>query len=302
MLNLIKKKNANYIWIGVIKKHYSRMGRILAPKYTEYLRSARKIYRGNLPCNSKAELSAIKYLSDGFSSYWDINNRDLAISMLQKLKHEENKFGEKFVWDAQYRYCRGDIFQKFPEVESLLRGQLGLMIERIFEANFKIFYGIMYKSVGIQSPPSGSQLWHSDGGPGTCMNIMFCLNPTDESNGAMEFIPWELSVNIFSKEREFLYNRNRSTSRVQGRDDLCNYYQDEIEQKLFDQKVRLVGDSGLAIAFRNNTIHRGGYPAEGKFRYACIFHVYPSVEPTPWETYRNFGVGKISGYPDDPAF
>jgi len=304
MLKQLKSLAANYLWLQTIKRHYSRMGRVVAPKYSVHLNMARAAYRDDGRCDAVAEEAASRYLGKGFTSYWGVDNRALADSILTKVKAEEREFGEHGTWGGDSRYVRGDIFQKFPEVEALFRGQTGAMIERIFGAHFKIYYGVMYKSFRLQDAPEGSQLWHSDGGPGTCINVMFCLNETDKHNGAMEFVPWDISVRLFEAERKTAetIRANSGLSSMDRRSSLCDYYARRIEAEFSDKTMRLTGEPGLVLAFRNNTIHRGGYPELGRVRYVCIFHVYPSLTETPWAKYRDLGVTKVAPYPDDPAF
>ena len=301
LLNFI----ANYLWLRAIREHKSRMGRILAPKYTSYLNKAKAIYK---QCDSlqlpEINSSAINYNVKGFASYQSFQTRAIAKSMLSKVIFEELEFGETSIWGEDLRYLRGDIFQKFPEVAQLLQGEVGALIERIFGSYFKVYYGVMYKSVDTGKPPIGSQLWHSDGGPGTCINLMFCLSETHEKNGAMEFIPWEASLEIFSKERNALLSIKNSQNglKIDARDLRSKYYEDIIFRKFLHRKERLVGDEGLVLAFRNNLIHKGGYCDPGHIRYACIFHLYPSLQATPWEQYEKFGIPKMGGYPSNPDF
>jgi len=59
--------------------------------------------------------------------------------------------------------------------------------------------------------------------------------------------------------------------------------------------------AGLLVPFRNNILHKGGYPEAGRVRYVCVFHLYPSVTATPFERYRKVGIAKVASYPKDPA-
>ncbi|MEM9543999.1 MAG: hypothetical protein AAGA60_31510, partial [Cyanobacteria bacterium P01_E01_bin.42] len=55
------------------------------------------------------------------------------------------------------------------------------------------------------------------------------------------------------------------------------------------------------VPFRNNTIHRGGYPKqEERIRYVCVFHCYPSSRQTPYERYRKLGIAKTGSYLKQP--
>jgi len=281
------------------------MGRILAPKYTLYLAKARAKYKGvNSILPPEIEDAALNFNVKGFTSYRSDQTHALAVSMLSKVIAEETEFGEDSVWGKDSRYIRGDIFQKFPEVAQLLQGQIGTLTEHIFGSYFKVFYGVMYKSVGLNQTPTGSQLWHSDGGPGTCMNLMFCLSQTHGRNGAMEFIPWKISLKIFSRERSACRSleKKNQTLEVIDRNFRNDYYEGIIKEKFLTYKEQLVGDEGLVIAFRNNLIHKGGYCDAGYLRYVCVFHLYPALQNTPWMQYEKFGISKKSGYPDNPDF
>jgi hypothetical protein len=57
----------------------------------------------------------------------------------------------------------------------------------------------------------------------------------------------------------------------------------------------------MVLAFRNNSLHRGGFPEPGHTRYVCVFHCYPSDRPTRYERYREHGILKPGSYPADPA-
>jgi hypothetical protein len=130
---------ANYFWLRAIRKHGSRMGRNLAPKYTVYLKKARAKYRSSNSIHFPGvNNSAIHYHSNGFSSYKSEQTHALAISMLQKVLLEELDLGVSNVWGDDLRYLQGDIFQKFPEVAKLLQGEVGALIEGIFGSNFKV--------------------------------------------------------------------------------------------------------------------------------------------------------------------
>ena len=75
-------------------------------------------------------------------------------------------------------------------------------------------------------------MWHSDAGPGTCINVMFCLNETDEHNGAMEFVPWDASIRIFVAER--LRNdlsKLQSSSAIENRSRICNFYESVVDSR-----------------------------------------------------------------------
>ena len=62
-----------------------------------------------------------------------------------------------------------------------------------------------------------------------------------------------------------------------------------------------IGPSGLCVAFKNNTIHRGGYPENGYVRYALIIF-YPALSPLNTAPGAQKGFEKTTPFPNNPAF
>jgi hypothetical protein len=58
---------------------------------------------------------------------------------------------------------------------------------------------------------------------------------------------------------------------------------------------------GTVVPFRNNCLHRGGFPDPNHERRVMIFHCYPSHVPTDWDLYDRKGLGKTVPYPKAPA-
>ena len=156
LVRLFLSRLSAYFWLRTIRLHYSRLGRDLAPKYTAYLNVARIAYLDNGGCKSLALPETSQYHLNGFTHTWDSYNQALAESLLAKVQAEEQQFGGESVWQNDLRYARGDIFLKFPEVEALFKGQISALIENIFQAHFKIYYGVMYKSIRRKNKPEGS--------------------------------------------------------------------------------------------------------------------------------------------------
>jgi hypothetical protein len=141
------------------------------------------------------------------------------------------------------------------------------------------------------------------------MNVMWCLSPVSPENGAMECVPWDVSLALFSEERAAtreklaeLTARDRQSKREHARGVISEYYRASIDHQYKERIVQPHGDSGLVFAFSNNTLHKGGYPTPGHVRYVCVFHIYPSDRPTPFERYSIEGIGKGAPFPLDPAF
>lgn len=299
MLSKIRNMVADALWLGAARKHRSRMGWRDAPRYTRYLDKARKQYSARP--DAVAAKRGEHFREHGWSSFTDNQTSELARSILAKIKAEEGN--GLAVWSADGRYQLGDLYQKFPEVEAFFRGPTGDFLRATYGANFKIFYGVCYRSEHAPSGPSGSQLWHADGGPGTCINLMWCLSPVSKENGAMECLNWQDTIQIFEGERGTTRGMLTGVAdRMDRRSLLTEYYRNAIEQRFQSSINQPTGHEGLIFAFSNNTIHKGGYPQPGHERYVCVFHIYPSVVPTPYEAYGSKGIAKKGSNPQDPAF
>lgn len=288
-----------------IVTHRSRFGRRAAPQYTAYLRRCRAAY-GGAPSVSPEIRGAVEgFERKGFTSFWTPESQKLAQSLLAKIEEEERREAE--IWDGDPRYRR-EVYTTFPEIEALFRGSLGSFLAATYRAHFKVFYGVLYKSQRLQDAPTGSQLWHADGGPGTCINVMFYLRNVEKADGAMECLPWDLSLRLYRKEpaviRRWLEEMRRNgqaPARDQVRQVQCEYYRERIAREYASLVEQPTGPAGLLLPFRNIIVHKGGYPEAGRTRYACVFHCYPSHTPTPYERYRRVGIPKTASYPKDPA-
>jgi len=298
----------NMLWVRALKKHKTKMGRILAPAYTDYLIKAQNSYSEHPNLPSELHGCADEFLEKGFTSFRTEETGKLAQEIMRIIAAEEEKKGDA-LWNDMARYTGGEIFSKFPQIESIFAKTIGPVMNAIFKAHYKIFYGLMYKSVRTIDERAYSQIWHSDGGPGTCINVMLTLVDTDPENGAFESLPWHESVDIFSRERAALRavgtlpHDHRSDNR---REDLNyfrnNYYEKEVTEKYSNRTTQFTGQAGTIIAFRNNILHRGGFVKPGRTRHAIVFHVYPSVKEVPLEEYRTKGIAKVTGIPSSPDF
>ena len=299
MLQTVRNAVAGYLWMTSIRRHRSRLGRDLAPKYSNYLETARGRSKVSVAAKPEITTQAAQFKNEGWAAFNPASSQQLARSMWGKI-HAQEKEGLP-VWDADGRYALGDIYLKFTEVDQLFHSELGDFLRATYGANFKIFYGICYKSTYNPAGASGSQLWHADGGPGTCVNLMWCLSPVSRENGAMECLPWNETLALFESERSIRQNGKEKSGKSK-RDLICEHYKKEIDCRFAGRIIQPTGDSGLLFAFSNNLVHKGGYPQPGRDRYVCVFHIYPSAVPTPFDLYRKNGIPKRAGYPADPAF
>lgn len=300
-LETIKRRVVSYLEYKAIKRHGSRLGRHYAPRYTEYLDQCREAFAGSVAVPEEVERALAEFERKGFTSFWTAETRRIAEAIFARIQEEERS-GQP-TWDGIGRYTE-EIYTKFPEVEQLFLGPLGAFLRATFRAEFKIFYGKLYRSRQVLEVPTGSQLWHPDGGPGTCVIVLFYLRDVAKEDGATECLPWETSLAIYRKElrcgalqRRFEAARTREDKRQVK----CQFYLEEITRSYLDRVEQAVGPAGLLVPFKNNILHKGGYPEPGRTRYVCIFHCYPSHRPIPFERYRQVGIPKTGSYPADPA-
>ena len=311
MLNTLRDRFTNFMQMRAIRRHGSRVGWCIAQKYTRYLEGCRARFPGPMPPARELTPALADFRQDGIASFWAPETEAIATSIYARI-HARETAGEG-LWGelgpSGNRNYLGDIYIDFPEMEELFRGALGAFLLNYFGTYFKIFHGSMFKSVRMGETPGGSQLWHSDSGPGTCVIVAFYLHDVlDEGAGVLHGLPWKQSMEIYEDEYEALrrmaHQRGivlRDASRDMRREIMTAYYQEAIEADYRDKIRGPKGRAGLAVPFLNNILHYGGYPTVGRERIAMLIHCYPSDRPTDFERYRNHGVRKTASYPVDPA-
>jgi hypothetical protein len=275
------------------------MGYRAAPAYSRYLARCQREYQTDQPVTPEIEAAARQFNEKGFTSLWTPETGEIATSLMAKINDEQQKSED--VWDANGRHAVGDAYLRFPEMEEFLVGDLGDLYRAIYHAQFKIYYSLIYRSIHAAEEPDGSQLWHADGGPGTCINTLIYLTDVGPEHGALDCLPWRETLDVFREERRALVDRMKPGSSEQRRQTRVEYYRSNVERRFADRVMQPIGKAGLIVAFRNNLIHKGGFPNHGFTRYAALFHTYPSHQPTPFEKYRINGTPKRGPYPTDPA-
>jgi hypothetical protein len=304
MFAVIKNTITDRLFILGLELFKSRMGKFSAKPYAIYLQHCQKSHHVSSEKSSISKLN-LTFQRKGFVTYWSEKTKEAANSILAKIQAAE--VSGTFSWAADYTFSR-DVWHEFPEIEQIFRSDLEPFFKSIYGCNVKIFFGRLFKSVP-SFKPEGSQLWHADGGPGTCINALFYLCETNSQNGAMEIIDWDDSLAIFRSEKkafrhmlaESVNKNGAELSRVEARARLATWFGGQIAERKI-QTFRPSGEAGLVLAFRNNNIHKGGYPEEGYTRYAIVFHIYPANMPLDYDRYHTNGVSKTAPYPADPAF
>lgn len=302
---------SDWLWTRTIQRHRSRMSWRMAPRYTQYWNTCRSAYNREAPPAGELSRPLVEFHRDGMTSFWTPETERIAMAMFARIRAREENGDE--IWDADHsdlgnRNYNGALWADFPELERLFRGTLGTFLEHAFGSHFKIFFCLLFRSEHRPEGPAGSALWHSDAGPGTCINVMFYLHETTAADGTLRALPWDQSKKIFRRERRATreqikrFDRDTVTSDpLARREILCRYYEQAIDRN-FSSAVRdSYGRAGTVVPFLNNTLHRGGCPSLGSKRYAIVCHCYPSMKSTDFALYARKGIAKTASYPNDPS-
>lgn len=311
IFNELRDRFTHFMQMRAVRRHGSRVGWRIAPRYTRYLQICRANFRTELPPLDELSPVLEEFKNDGVTSYWTPDTGEIANSIHKKILQRERN-GEDLWGDlgaSGNRNYKGDAYRDFPELEGLFRGSLGTFLINYFRANFKLYYASMFKSVRLGDVPGGSQIWHSDSGPGSCVIVLFYLNDVlDEGAGVLHALPWRYSKEIFKREYRAIQGRaqhggidQRAISRNARRELLTTYYTEMINTRYRHYVRAPKGKAGLVVPFLNNILHFGGNPDQGRERIAVVAHCYPSDRVTDYGRYRQFGASKAAPYPLDPA-
>ena len=309
MISSVRSRIGDWLQMRAIRRHGSRVGWRIAGRYSDFWEKARSTCPKPMPTEPAIRDAVAAFARDRVVSFHVPEAEAIARRIAQRLDAREAA-GEK-IWrdrvgeNSNANYA-GDLWRDFPEVKEILQGPLGPFLEGHFGCAYKIFFATMYLSVHVPAGPKSSSLWHSDSGPGSCVNVMFYIDDTTPEDGAIEVLPWGEATAIFERERPEMRRRlaklgDAAASKEARRDVLCGWYEEEIAAKFARRVQQPVGRAGLIAAFANNTIHRGGFPQPGHRRRVVIFHAYPSDRPTDWALYDAKGILKSESYPADPA-
>lgn len=299
----LKAQVSRYLAMRSIRRHRSRIGWRRAYVYSDYLaRCRREAPADAMPAPAVAK-AATAFERDGITSFWTEGTAQVANAIAAAIRARESH-GEQ-VWRADKMIANasnyvGDPWLDHPGLHSLFAGDLGDFLKAAFGTEFKILYGALYRTVN-DCTPLGSQLWHSDSGPGICINVMFYLHDTTPAEGPLQALDWETSVEVYEREKAALANGALERYDGDKRDRITAFYSDEIDRTHSDRILQPCGPAGLVVPFLNNTLHRGGFPQPGHTRTALVFHCYPSHRPTDLGRYDRLGIAKSTAYPSDPA-
>ena len=236
----------------------------------------------------------------GFYKFSNSRTIKVAEIVFKKIKKLENL--EKNFWKENGRASIVNIRNYFPELDKLFEGEACAIISSVFKSHFKIYYGVLNKNIGTKENREGSQLWHNDGGPGTCVNMMFYLSDVNKKHGPLQIIDWKKTKKIYWHERTKL-NKFRA---LKTKDEYRQFRSEEIERLNSENGIEkfdtMTGKKGTVILFSNNTYHRGGFPDLNEKRVVIIFHLYPSNIPIKQIFNKYESIEKCGPYPKTPNF
>jgi len=307
LYNHIKDFAANILEGRSIRKYQSGLGWRDAPKYATYLDYSRK--RSPRAMSSKPDIKAaaeefLEHGVVGFRSDQTVKVGQTIMASIQELE----KTNSVWVGDETSRSLKfyNDQFMEFPDIGELFRGDIGDLLRSIYGCEFKIFSATLDKYRNIGEPANGSSLWHMDGGPGTCINMLFYPDGASKEQGAIEVLPWRLSEGLIIRARKHKRKVMRKSEymaldRLSQREIICDFFKKGIGEKFSTLVQQPTSNDGTVVLFKNNCLHKGGHPDPGYERYASIFHCYPSHEAPDIDRYLLDGFRKPSTYLKDPA-
>jgi hypothetical protein len=293
---------SDWMFMHSIRHHRSQLGWRDAPRYSKHWEHCRKTGVMQVRDDSAIKAAAERFSRDGVTELWTPESGNVARAIADQLKAREAE-GETLWLDnpaqtGSNRYA-GNFWLDFPELEALFRNTLGDFLALYFGSSFKIWFALLYRSQLQNDRPTGSQRWHSDSGPGSCVNVMFYIQDMEQVHGPLAALPWPQCLEVLAGERAAVSDSAADERDPFGR--LYDYCEKEITDHFSSRVVRPTGPAGLIVPFLNSTIHRGGYPEAGHAHTAIVFHCYPFDGATPFERYREIGVEKRGSYPTDPA-
>lgn len=208
-----------------------------------------------------------------------------SLSILEKLKKINNPWKDDGTYSA---FAINDFKEEFINI---FRNEVDDLLKNILNSDYQIFSHQLYRSIRNknENSPQGSQLWHWDGGPTSCINLMICLTPVNSDNGSMRSISWNYSkkihLYIFDKYRKRIkskrYLNSKKLSRIDERSIKCSLINDYITINKVPYFQPISEKSGLVYLFKNNLVHAGGFGEKiNKERIVSVFHIYPSIKLT----------------------
>lgn len=292
-------------WLWMMHRHGTPMRSFLIVKFTRYWHRCRRSFVRNDEFSPAIRACAEKFEHDRLAVFRSEETARLSRDLCRKLREEEER-GENH-WSDTSKYQDAIAFAKFPEIEALLRGDMGDCFRAIYGCEFKVYFCSIIKKWRRHDEPKGSELWHTDSHPGTCVKAIVHLSDVTPECGATEFIPWPETVEIVhrvNKEWRRLakeWDPRTGDERRRFRAAKSELFSRKVERGYRSRVEQPCHGSGTVVFFSTNTLHRGGFPEPGHERYTLLATAYPADSPPPFDRYREIGTAKRDNYPRDPA-
>lgn len=298
ILSTLKFHASKWLWSRSLAKTHSRGEWRSAARYTDYRDAARRGFKPERPLDERFLAMRAEYLAKDFTSIRTEETTRLLESLRNRILEAEQN-GEP-MFGPESAPLQGPGWTKYPEVEALLRGDLGNAFRAVFETEFKVSHGFFDRRSGGISKP---KFWHSDSGPGTCLNVFCYFGDGFPENGPTLLLPWQDSLRIFRTEMAFLRKeiaRNPALKKDKAamRACLANFYEQKIAASCQDKVERPNGPAGTIVIFNNNILHAASPPAEGKVRLTLNLRVYPSNVPPDFVRFAVYGLPRKRPYPE----
>jgi len=301
MLSKLKDVASDWLWIRSVRKTHSRGEWRNANRYTKYHDHARRIAKASTPPAEPFDAVQRDFREKDFASFRTQQTTGLLTALLARVLAAEEA-GEKIFGDGSPLQGPAG-WSRFPEIEALLKGDLGKAFRVIFETEFKVHFAIFDRKRGDQFKP---KFWHSDSGPATCLNVFCYLSEATPAYGPTFLLPWPQSLAVYEREKSHLRryfegDLNGLASKNAKREFLAEYYRKSIEFRFADLVERPTGPAGTVVIFNNNVLHCAQPPEAGKERLTLQLRVYPSDQPPDFVRYAAQGLPGKLPYPEPDA-
>ena len=277
-------------------KHYLKISLFRSPldlnknirfKFVKFLSQLNYFFKNkkDLQINNSYRKKISKFKTKGQVTLTNKKIEENAINILKKLKEIKYPWTE----DGLYNSCAINDFKE--EFINIFKNGIDTFLKETLKSDYQIFSHALYRSIrkNLTDSPEGSQLWHWDGGPTSCINLMICLTPVNHENGSMRSISWpnskKIHLYIYKKYRKRIkskaFLKSKKLSRLDERSVKCKLIEDLIISNKIDFFQPMTKRSGLAYFFINNLVHSGGFGEEiNKERIVSVFHIYPAINQT----------------------
>lgn len=299
LITRVRDEVGQHLRTRSIRRDRSRYGWKTAPAYTKYLREAQRAFALRDGGKDKFQKE-----SEYFDSHQFVGAVTDGSSTILRALANRIATGKAISADISAPApFKGPGWGGYPEIDLLFRGDLGDLIRAAFRSEFKIAHGGFILKKGGQDGP---KIWHSDSGPGTCLNVFAYLSDGYPENGPTALLPWEQSKELFSEETRWLreyvwaHPEARADKRMR-REALAEFYRTEIERRFPDKVTSPSGSVGLMVLFNNNTLHAAQGPGPGHDRLVAAFRVYPAITPPDFTRLAQTGIPGKMNYPDARA-